>query len=590
MGSLPLAITYLLGTLVVMEMVMEVEMEKVVVTMMEMVVVMEMKMVMTMDIVMEVEMVVVMQKHLECGVGGDRPDTAAPHRSPRYIWVPPLPQQPGSSGRGPHRLVPCSQGIAPHPFTACLGWSSVEDTGFKVQLKGSSSPCQGQLQVYMWNTWSTVCAQSWDLHSGSPWDFSQASRLCQQLHCGDICRLGTIPAFSTPQPRLPQITCHGAPGSLSNCSSSAPGWCQPLGLVCLEPRRTPPPPTSPPPPTTPEPTAPPRLWLVAGSGGLQCAGTIEFYSGRLGGAIGYRAPDDDEEEEEEDELRGLGTLICSNLGCGSFLKRLPGAEAPEQIRWKVQNASCTALPQCFQRAPRGEASWALALLCSGFQPKVQSRLVGGGSMCQGTVEVRQGGPGAQWAALCHSTGSSARWDELCQEQQCGRVTTFHVLDAGAGTRGLLCPEQLLSQCHELEERKPCRRVYVTCQDPHPPGPSAGTVVSIVLALVLLAVLLVVCGPLAYRKLMKKVRQKKQRQWIGPTGMSQNMSFHRNHMATVRSQAENRPASHVDNEYSQPPRNSRLSAYPALEGALRLSAAQPDNSSDSDYDLHAAQRL
>lgn len=122
------------------------------------------------------------------------------------------------------------------------------------------------------------------------------------------------------------------------------------------------------------------------------------------------------------------------------------------------------------------------------------------------------------------------------------------------------------------------------------GLAPGTVASIILTLVLLVVLMVMCGPLIYKKLVKKFRQKKQRQWIGPTGVNQSMSFHRSHTATVRSQVENPAASHVDNEYSQPPRNSRLSAYPALEGALHRSSTQPDNSSDSDYDLQVAQRL
>ncbi|EHB02059.1 T-cell surface glycoprotein CD5 [Heterocephalus glaber] len=388
------------------------------------------------------------------------------------------------------------------------------DRGFQVRLEGSSSPCQGRLQVYTQDSWSSVCADSWGLAGSSPPDPRQASQLCQRLRCGDICRLGIIPAFNAPQPRLRELTCQGPPGSFSNCSSSRTrSLCQTLGLVCL--------------------------------------------------------------------------------GCGSFLKWLPEAEAPEP-QWTVRNASCQALPQCFQRAPPGAASPALGLVCSGFQPKVQSRLVGGGSVCQGTVEVRQGGPGVAWAALCHSAvaRSSARWDEVCQEQQCGRAAAVHVLDAGEGTGGLLWrEEEQLSRCHALQEKRSlCHGVHVSCQDPKPPGPAAGTVGSIVLALLLSAVLLAVCVPLAYRKLLKKVRQKKQRQWIGPTGMSQTMSFHRNPTGTVRAQPENRPESHADNEYSQPPRNSRLSAYPALEGALRLSAAQPDNSSDSDYDLHTAQRL
>lgn len=42
----------------------------------------------------------------------------------------------------------------------------------------------------------------------------------------------------------------------------------------------------------------------------------------------------------------------------------------------------------------------------------------------------------------------------------------------------------------------------------------------------------------------------------------SVSFHRDHATTVRrSQVENPAASNVENEYSQPPRNSRVSAYP-----------------------------
>lgn len=41
------------------------------------------------------------------------------------------------------------------------------------------------------------------------------------------------------------------------------------------------------------------------------------------------------------------------------------------------------------------------------------------------------------------------------------------------------------------------------QDPNPAGLGTGAVMSIVLALVLLGVLLVTCGPLAYKKLVKK---------------------------------------------------------------------------------------
>ncbi|XP_054581698.1 T-cell surface glycoprotein CD5 [Eptesicus fuscus] len=461
-----------------------------------------------------------------------------------------------------------------------------------VKLNGSDSPCQGRVEVFLDGLWHTVDSRSWGRSQGRPWHPSEASQLCRKLSCREALLLGTVPYFSRP---LNHLTCHGSLGSFSHCNASEARQRAPLSLICLEPLKTAPPPTRPLPTTTPEPTAPPRLRLVPGPGGLRCAGVVEFYSGRLGGTVAY---------EDQDSTEALGDLICEALQCGSFLKHLPEAEAagtpapggrrPLPIRWKALNASCASLEQCFRRAQPWEAGRALALVCSDFQPQVQSRLVGGSGVCEGAVEVRQG-QGRQWEALCHSPSAkgAARWAEVCREQQCGPVSSYRVLEAGEkASRGLVCPGEKLSQCHQLQERRAhCKRVFVTCQDPNPAGLGTGTVMSIVLALVLLAVLLVTCGPLAYKKLVKKFRQKKQRQWIGPTGLNQSMSFHRDPGTTVRrSQVENPAASRLENEYSQPPRGSQLSAYPALEGALHRVSAQPDNSSDSDYDLHGAQRL
>lgn len=472
--------------------------------------------------------------------------------------------------------------------TSCLGWLNWLDSGSLVRLSGSNSMCQGQLEVHFRDMWHTVDSRSWGLSSDRWKDLKQASKFCQKLNCGEALNLGHFPNFNSPQNH---IICDGPLGSFS-CNSSKANQREPLGLICLEPRKTTPPPTSPPPTTTPEPTAPPRLQLVPGPRGLRCAGVVEFYSGSLGGTIIY---------EDQDRTQNLGDLICAALQCGSFLKHLPEAEAvgtqgpgesePLPVRWKIQNASCASLEQCFRKAQPWERGQVLTLVCSDFQPKVQSRLVGGSGVCTGSVEVRHG---KRWEALCDgpTTKNTARWEEVCQEQQCGDLHSYRVLESEKTSRGLYCPQEKLSQCHHLQEKKAyCKRVAVTCQDPNPAGPGASTVMSIILGLVLLAVLLVMCGPLAYRKLVKKFRQKKQRQWIGPTGMNQNMSFHRNHTETVRrSQAENPTVSHVENEYSQPPRNSRVSTYPALEGALHRVSAQPDNSSDSDYDLHGAQRL
>ncbi|XP_037371599.1 T-cell surface glycoprotein CD5 [Talpa occidentalis] len=458
-----------------------------------------------------------------------------------------------------------------------------------VELNASNSRCQGQVKVPYDGEQRTVSSRSWRLSRGQNRDDWEkwASEQCQSLQCGDAVALGYLPIFNHLQSH-PQIFCRGQVGSLSNCTEET-GPQDSLSLICLEPKTTPPP-TSPPPTAPPAPTAPPVLQLVPGPWGLRCAGAVEFYNGSLAGLVS---------SEDRGRIQGLEDRICAQVQCGSFVEHLPEPEAPWgphpgasgslPIRWKVENTSCGLLEPCFWKDQHRDGGQALALVCSGFQPKVQSRLVGGSGPCAGSVEVRLA---KQWLPLCHKTPvkSRARWEEVCQEHQCGQFISHQVLDPRATSKGLSCSQENLSQCHQLQE-KTCQRVFITCQDPNPPGLGTGSVMSILLALVLLAVLLVVCGPLVYKKLVKKFQQKKQRQWIGPTEMSQNMSFHRNHMATVRrSQAENPTASHVENEYSQPPRNSRASAYPALEGAPHRVSTPLDNSSDSDYDLHMTLRL
>ncbi|XP_054999790.1 T-cell surface glycoprotein CD5 [Sorex araneus] len=461
--------------------------------------------------------------------------------------------------------------------TSCLEARRWEDKGFQVALSGSPSLCQGQLKVHTLGGWHSVDNQSWDWHNGLQESLQQASKLCQKLDCGEALALGHFPGL-TPPNSPPPVTCRGHVGSFARCNVSSSARTKPLGLICLEPPQKTPPPTSPPPTTTPAPTDPPRLLLVDAPGGLRCAGVLEVYIGGVIGSVLSGAPG---------SAPGLENRICERLQCGSFVKHL-SLSGSLPIRWRMADPSCAFPEGCFLPVRPPASGEPLALLCSEFQPKVQSRLVGGSGPCAGAVEVRQDG---QWATLCSSNSAKSRelWEEVCQEQKCGRLSSYREQDARGTTPGHRCPHEKLSQCHLLDKKQSCKRMFITCQDPNPAGLGAGSVMSIVLAVVLLAVLLAVCGPLAYKKLVKKFRQKKQRQWIGPTEMSQNMSFHRHHTATVRSSAVNPTAPHVENEYSQPPSSAR-SAYPALEGALRRVSTQPDNSSDSDYDLQVTQRL
>uniref|UniRef100_A0A8C9BZD2 T-cell surface glycoprotein CD5 n=1 Tax=Phocoena sinus TaxID=42100 RepID=A0A8C9BZD2_PHOSS len=477
-----------------------------------------------------------------------------------------------------------SKPISPWATGALLGVGSRWGRWFTVRLSGSGSRCQGHLEVNYKDKWYTVHSQSWGLRPFHREDPGQAWKLCQELQCREPLLLSHFRHFKGKRPQS-QITCRGQLGSFSNCSDSKANQGDPLALICLEPLRTTPLPTSPPPITTPEPTAPPRLQLVARPGGLRCAGLVEFYSGSLGGTVGI---------ESQDGIQDLGNLICAALQCGSFLRPLPETEAarklepgesgPLPIRWRIQNRRCATLEQCFRKVQPQAGGQALGLICSDFQPKVQSRLVGGSGTCEGSVEVRQG---KQWDALCDSSSGKgmARWEDVCREQQCGNVSSYQLLDTGEKTsRGFFCPPGKLSQCHQLLQKKShCKRVFVTCQNTRPAGLGAGTVASVILALVLAVMLLVVCGPLAYKKLVKKCRCRCPE----PPPFQAPAVFPSQPHGDCPVPAENPTASHLENEYSQPPRNL---PNLTLEGALHRVSTQPDNSSDSDYDLHGAQRL
>lgn len=115
------------------------------------------------------------------------------------------------------------------------------------------------------------------------------------------------------------------------------------------------------------PAAPPRLQLVPGPRGLRCAGILMFYHGSLGGTISYK---------DQDWTQDLGNRICAALQCGTFLQHLteadeatrpqaPGESQPLPIRWKIQNASCASLEQCFRKVQPLEGGQTLALVCSG---------------------------------------------------------------------------------------------------------------------------------------------------------------------------------------------------------------------------------
>ncbi|NXW59078.1 CD5 protein, partial [Eurystomus gularis] len=443
-----------------------------------------------------------------------------------------------------------------------------------LRLTGGGCRCAGMLEVKQKDQWSRVCRDS----------VSKVSKdyLCQQLGCGpQVTETLQLVFPGTKELKTGMLRCLESAGSPARCRWVLANCTGHAVLACSEPVKTTPEPPPLPPATSPEPTGPTRLRLVDGD--FICSGFVELHRQGLWGAVANSLA----------TRPGLATRICQALHCGTAIhghgKPKPGSHLP--VRWEVVEPfeSCTLL-DCFNRTSARQGKEPAFIICSGSQPQALRRLAAGPTPCEGDIEVFHEG---QWQVLCDDQQQRAqRGRQLCQELRCGNLSSSTEIH-DPPSLGVTCRDPTLHLCSDsLGPPQTCSRTRVVCQDskPHPAGTAAGTIVSICLGLLLLAILLLICGPPAYRRLMKRISKKKQRQWIGPTGLNQTVSFHRNSTAATRPRAEGQRVQGGDNDYAQPPqKSSYLSAYPALEGARRASNP-PDNSSDSDYDLHSARRV
>ncbi|XP_066042940.1 T-cell surface glycoprotein CD5 [Chamaea fasciata] len=439
--------------------------------------------------------------------------------------------------------------------------------GPDMRLTRGGCRCAGILEVNWENQWRQICRESVGV--------DDLDWICQRLGCGPLASEPLeliIPAGKGPHSLA--MRCSGPPHppgcrwELENCTDH-------VIVACREPVKTTPKPPPAPPATTPEPTGPPRLRLVDGN--FSCSGFLELHKQGLWGAVASIAH----------IWPHLVTLICQELRCGtagnSHGTPDPGIHLP--VRWEVvDSCGSHSLLDCFNRtSSRGKTP--AFITCSDSQPRALRRLAAGPTPCEGDIQVFHAG---QWWDLCDSGAAQRdeRGRQICRELGCGNLTSSTGIREPP-SMGVTCGAGPLHLCQpRLGNTRSCSRTRVVCQDskPLPTGASAGTVVSICLALLLFLILFLICGPPAYRKLMKRISKKKQRQWIGPTGLNQTVSFHRSSTAP-------RPRGQGgDNDYAQAPqKSSQLSAYPALEAACRRSNP-PDNSSDSDYDLHSARRV
>ncbi|NXL53656.1 CD5 protein, partial [Podilymbus podiceps] len=352
-----------------------------------------------------------------------------------------------------------------------------------LQLTGGGCRCAEVLEVKWEGRWNRMC---WDSTSEAGTD-----GICQQLGCGPPVAEPLQVVFADgKEPRTWLLRCLEPAATSARCHWMPANCTEHAALACSEVVKTTPKPPPVPPTTSPEPTGPARLRLVDGN--FSCSGFVELHREGLWGAVA----------DSPAVSQNLATRICQALGCGSAIygqgHAKPERESHLPVRWEVAEPSegCLLL-DCFKRTSARRGKVPAFIICSGSQPQALRRLGAGPTPCEGDVEVFHEG---RWRVLCDNRERRAQWGrQLCRELRCGNLSSSVEIQTPP-SMGLPASASAWAQGSDAVTPG-----LSPGQDskPRPAGTAAGTIVSICLALLLFGLLLLICGPPAYRRLMKR---------------------------------------------------------------------------------------
>uniref|UniRef100_A0A4W2FY77 Antigen WC1.1-like n=1 Tax=Bos indicus x Bos taurus TaxID=30522 RepID=A0A4W2FY77_BOBOX len=256
----------------------------------------------------------------------------------------------------------------------------------QLRLVDGGGHCAGRVEILDQGSWGTICDDGWDL--------DDAHVVCRQLGCGQALNATTSAHFGAGSGPiwLDDLNCTGKESHLWKCPSR--GWgqhdCrhkQDAGVICSE-----------------------FLALRMVSEDQQCAGWLEvFYNGTWGSVC--RNPMEDI----------TVSVICRQLGCGESgtLNTIVGLREGSRPQW-VDGIRCrstdTSLWQCpsdpwnyTSCSPKEEAY----ISCADSR---QLRLVDGGGLCAGRVEILDEG---SWGTICDNGWDLDDARVVCRQLGCG---------------------------------------------------------------------------------------------------------------------------------------------------------------------------
>uniref|UniRef100_A0A668RZA0 SRCR domain-containing protein n=1 Tax=Oreochromis aureus TaxID=47969 RepID=A0A668RZA0_OREAU len=257
-------------------------------------------------------------------------------------------------------------------------------------LTGSgSTTCSGRVEVYLNNSWGTVCDDGWDLND--------AEVVCRQLNCGSALEVPQSDHFGagTGQIWLDNVSCSGNESSLTECQHSGFGsnTCehgQDAAVICSD------------------------LIRLVGSGSSRCSGRVEIFHNNIWGTV-----------SDSNWNLNDAEVVCRQLNCGSALEATQSSKfgAGTGQVW-LTGVTCSGNEkiacQCFCMLCIHiffkRCTLKYSLFCV-FYIKGDIRLVGSGSTrCSGRVEVYHSN---SWGTVCDDGWDLSDAEVVCRQLNCG---------------------------------------------------------------------------------------------------------------------------------------------------------------------------
>ncbi|XP_071886423.1 antigen WC1.1-like [Anas platyrhynchos] len=318
-------------------------------------------------------------------------------------------------------------------------------SGF-VRMVGRNSPCSGSVEVYDRDQWKAVCHS----HFGA----KAAEVLCRELQCGTALSVhgaaqlgeGAGPVWDR------ELQCVGNESTILFCP-----WGTSKDKACTHSNGT-------------HVTCTQYTGFRLVNGSTACEGRVEVEVLGTWGTLCASCWDLSDAH-----------VLCRHLGCG-FAESIPGGGHFGRGTGPVWRDSfhCDGteahLGQCpvtaLGASPCSQEN-AAAVICSGLTHPMPLRLVGGGSRCDGRVEVFQHGT---WGRVLDEQWDMQEASVVCRQLQCGEAEAAYTpvrAERGlgpVGLRGVRCAghEADLSLCNtSLPESTPAagimEDVWVVCQ-------------------------------------------------------------------------------------------------------------------------------